>query len=289
MAILSVRRHTPHSFNVLVALLLIMTIGTMPEAAPPSDYDEEIRDLKEKIERVRKKSADVKAEIGRDLRSFGSADSLQQGTVRRLTDEKASLAEQYERAGVRLDSLQLEMEDIGRRCNNLAIGGKQFSGGLLDACDRLLAALDRLPPVNIGNHSGALRFLKSEIKGKSVDNTEALERFWQILFAVNDMAGSVDVHTAPSPVPSVAGEMFFIRIGLAWLGVVEDKGAAAFIWHADTVDTAGAWMPVEQPSDVAAMLKCARMHQGNAVPEITGLPFDEALAVEGADEGGERK
>ena len=290
MTLQSVRYPALHRCNLFIALLFIMTIRTMPGAAPPpADYDDAIDDLKEKIERVRQKCAAVKAEIGNDLRSFRSADSLQRNTVRRLADEKATLAEQYEHDGKRLDSLQLAMEDIGRRCENLVLGGKRFSRSLREACDRLLAALDRLPPATVENHIGALRFLKGEIDGGSVDNSEALERFWQILFAVDDLAGSVEVHTAPSPVPPVAGEMFFIRIGLAWLGIVEDKGTAAFVWHTDTGAAAGTWMPVEQPSDIAAMLKCARMYQGNAVPEIIGLPFDAVLAAEDAAGGGERK
>lgn len=250
------------------------------------DYDGEIRDLKEKIERVRKKSGDVQAEMVKDRQSFTSADSLQRSTIELLTEEKATLHRQYEQTGVRIDSLQLEIDAVTRCCSNLAISRKRFGGGMIKACDRLLAALDRLAPVTVSSHSAALRFLKSEIEGKSVDNPEALERLWQIIFAVNDLAASVDVHTAASPVPSIAGEMFFIRIGLSWLGCVESKGAAAFIWHADTA-AGGSWIPVEHPIEVAAMLKCAKMYQGNAVPEIIGLPFDQTLAAEGVvEEGG---
>jgi hypothetical protein len=269
--------------HAMMALALFLHVVGITVSAQSSDYDGEIRDLREKIAQVRKKHAEVEEETGRDKQSFHTADSLQQSTIQRLTEEKTTLQRSYDQTEIRLDSLQAEIDDIERRCRNLVISGKQFSRTMGKACDWVLAALNRLPPANLRTHIGALQFLKSEIKGKSVDNVEALERFWQIFFAVDDLAGSVDVYTAPSPVPAVSGEMFFIRLGIAWLGVVDEKGTTAFAWHADTTDTAGAWLPVEHPTEVAAMLKCARMYRGNAVPEIVGLPFDQPLAVEDAN------
>ena len=178
MAFLPVRHHASHAAVVLIVFFYIAPVHLMRVAAQSPDYDGEISDLKEKIERVRKKCADVKSETAGDRQSFFRADSLQRSTIERYTGEKNELLRQYEQTGVRIDSLQLEITDIGRQRRNLEIGGRRFSNCLLQACDRMLATLEQLPPVNIGNHIAALKFLKGEIEGKAVENTEALERFW---------------------------------------------------------------------------------------------------------------
>jgi hypothetical protein len=251
-------------------------------AQPPIDPDAEIDELKRKIELTRKKIKETQSSMADDERSFKAADSLNLRTCQQLLDRRDTLQEQFRVATIRADSLSREIESIRRQCLNLQANQSLFRESMVGACERMLGLLNELPPVNIANHLSALQFLKSELTAQAVENTEAVERFWQIVFALSDMATSVDVFSAASPVASMSGDAFYIRLGLAYAGVVDEKGNAAYVWAPDSAQGARQWKPIENPEDIASMLKCAKIRQGNAVPEIVRLPFVSTLETRNA-------
>jgi hypothetical protein len=275
-----------HFKPMITALLL--TIATAGAQTQQVDYDEQIADLKRKIESTNKKTNEMQESIAQDKRSFDAADSVHRVTLERLIVDKGDLARQQAVARSRADSVSIEIEGLQRQLKNLQASQTHFKAQMAGACDQALTLLRALPPANVHNHISALEFLKGEIAGNAVGNPEAIERFWQILFAVNDMAQSIDVYTAASPVAAIAGEVFFIRLGLAWLGVVDQNGTHAYTWRTDADDAGKQWNAVEDATQVAAMLKCAKIRQGNAVPEIVSLPFAHDLVRE-SDTGMEDK
>ena len=269
---------------------LLLVCATVPSVWPAGVYaqavnhDEQIGELKSKIEIARKKTRDMRESMMEDERSFRAADSIHQTTLHRLLKDKDTLAQQSLHATRQADSVLLEIEDVRRRYAELKAKQSHFGDCMDKACREALTVLKTLPPANLENHLSALEFLQSEIAGKSVENPEALERFWQILHAVDDMARSIDVYTAPSPVAAIQGDVFFIRLGLAWLGIVDQKGGKAFVWQKDSAGQAGEWHAVADPVEAASMLKGAKIRQGNAVPEIVSLPIKTALDREGDKE-----
>jgi len=264
------------------AILAIVLAAGDTFAQPPIDPDAEIAELKRKIELTRNKIKETRSSMADDERSFKAADSLDLRTYQQLLDRRDTLQEQFRIATIRADSLSWEIESIRRQCLNLQANQSLFRESMVGACERMLGLLNKLPPANIANHLSALQFLKSELATQAVENTEAVERFWQIVFALSDMATSVDVFSAAPPVASMSGDAFYIRLGLAYAGVVDEKGTAAYVWAPDSAQGAGQWKPIENPADIASMLKCAKIRQGNAVPEIVRLPFVSTLETRNA-------
>lgn len=266
--------------NLLRVSGLLLSVHALCVFGQQTDYDEQIKDFKRNIESTRVEIKDMNQSVKDDQRSFQSSDSIHQVTLKRLIAEKDTLTLQQLRTRQQADTVSVEIEGIQHQIRKIDANTSYFRRQLVLTCQKQIDILKTLPPEKLQNHISALEFLKSEIIGNSVENSEAIERFWQVMFAVNDLAHSIDVYSARSPVTSISGDVYFIRLGLAWLGAVDQQGSSAFIWHSDSTGSIGKWHQISDAAMVANMLKCAKIRLGNAVPEIVALPFRQNLINE---------
>ena len=64
----------------------------------------------------------------------------------------------------------------------------------------------------------------------------------------------MDTYVGASPVPSMAGQAYFVRIGLVYLALVSEEGKTAFLWSAAKGAEDGSWQPVKAPLDEGVAL-----------------------------------
>ena len=168
----------------------------------------------------------------------------------RQREELESLKNDYNSLQFKTDSLSQIIQQVKGRQREMDLLQERFSKLLLGACEELKQAIAMLPPGNTQSHLSALAFLQSELSVKAVDNTEALERLWQILSALSENSQSINIFPGQSPVSFISGQVDFIRIGYAYLAIVNEKGTAGALWIPSADSSFGNWVENKNPQQL---------------------------------------
>ncbi len=287
---MATQRNCPLPFSLFKKIgtfvfFLIFSIAAADDDSFP-ELENEIKELQKKISSCKDNIKSVKKKIEKDKQSFNKYENQQNGYYNNQNDEMDSLKNDYNRLQSKTDSLAKSIQQVKHKQRELDLLQERFSKQLLDACKELKEALLQLPPGNIKSQIGSIDFLHSELTVKAVDNAEALERLWQILSVIAEGGQSVDVFPGQSPVPFISGQASYIRLGYAYLAVVNEKGTAGALWVVSSDSVGGAWIENKNPQQLLALKKCVSIRQGNAVPEIINIPFNHFIRGESQDRKG---
>ncbi len=271
----------------ILFLLLFFGIAANEESFP--ELEKEIKDLQKKIRSTKDNIKKVKKKVAADKKSFSSYENQQDRYFNRHQAELDSLKNDYSRLNSKTDSLAGDIQQTKNRQLELDLLQKKFTRLLLNACSEFKEILAKLPLKMVHNQISALEFLRSELSVHAVDNVEALERLWQIHNALSEGGQSVDVAPGQSPVPFIKGQVHFIRLGFAYCAIVNEKGSAGALWVPSADSTGGKWVEHSDPQNLLALKKCVGIRQGNAVPEIVGIPFQHPVKDDSpSEEGGDK-
>lgn len=259
----------------LCIIFLFSAVFTYEESYP--ELEKEIKALQKKISTTKDNIKNVKKKIKADKQAFSAYQKQYKRYFNQQNAELDSLKNDYSRLQYKADSLSQSIQEVKSKQHELDLLQERFFQLSLNACKELKATLLRLPPGNTQNQINALDFLHSELSVKAVDNVEALARLWQILLALTEGSQSIDIFPAQSPVPFISGQVDFIRLGYAYLAIVNEKGTAGALWIPSADSSGGTWIENKNPQHLLALKKCVKIRQGNAVPEIIGIPFKHPI------------
>ncbi len=271
----------------ILSFLLFFGVAAYEESFP--ELEKEIKDLQKKIRNTQDNIKKVKKKIKADKKTFSSYENRQESYFNRHEAELDSLKSDYSRLHDKTDSLAGDIQQTKNRQHELDLLQEQFTRLLLKACSELKEKLAKLPLKMVHNQISAVDFLRSELSVNAVDNIEALERFWQIQNVLSESGQSVDVAPGQSPVPFIKGQVDFIRLGFAYCAIVNEKGSAGALWVPSADSTGGKWVEHTNPQNLLALKKCVGIRQGNAVPEIVGVPFQHPVTDDTPAQEGEKK
>lgn len=276
-------------FKKLLFFTLILSFICSAWAESYPELEKEVRDLQNKIKSTKDKIRNVQKKIKADQKAFSTYQNQNNSYSNRQREELESLKGDYNNLQSKTDSLSQIIQQVKGRQREMDLLQERFSRLLLDACKELKQAIVILPPGNTQSHLSALEFLESELSVKAVDNTEALERLWQILAALSEDSESITIFSGQSPVSFISGQVDFIRIGYAYLAIVNEKGTAGALWVPSADSSGGNWVENKNPQQLLALKKCVNIRQGNSVPEIVGIPFNHPIHDDAQDtKGGSR-
>lgn len=280
------RKHKGLRFKkLLFSTLVLFLIGsTWAESYP--ELEKEMRELQNKIKSTKSNIKNVKKKIKADKKAFSAYQKQNNNYSNRQREELESLKNDYNNLQSKTDSLSQIIQKVKSRQREMDLLQERFSKLLLDACEELKQTIKMLPPGNIKSQLSSLEFLQSELSVKAVDNTEALERLWQILAALSEDSESITIFPSQSPVSFISGQVNVIRIGYAYLAIVNEKGTAGALWIPSAESSGGNWVENKNPQQLLALKKCVNIRQGNAVPEIVGIPFNHPIQDDSQDNKG---
>ena len=259
----------------LCLLFLFLTGPAFGESYP--ELEKDVRELQNKIKSTKIKIKNVNQKIKADKQAFSAYQNQNNSYSNRQREELESLKNDYNGLKYKTDSLSQKIQKVKNGQHEMGLQQERFSKLLLDACIELKQTIVMLPPGNTQNQISSLEFLQSELSVKAVDNTEALERLWQILAALSEDSESITLFSGQSPVSFISGQVDFIRIGYAYLAVVNEKGTAGALWIPYADSSGGNWVENKNPAQLLALKKCVNIRQGNSVPEIVGIPFKHPI------------
>jgi len=281
-------------FYALGALFMILLFAAPARCQEQSgvsiaDLQKELGSWQDKIKDLQDKIAKEKAAAADEVSAFRSYLQTTAGHKADLEAQNDSISADIAASKKLVDSLEQSAEN--RKITSAATDNRveEMRLALLGACGDLKDFYNSLPPSNVRATSATLDFLKGELESRTVTVSEAVERYWQILGTLDDAASSMDTYVGASPVPSMAGQAYFVRIGLVYLALVSEEGKTAFLWSAAKGAEDGSWQPVKDLLTKASLWDAVRIRDRKIVPKIVGLPFDHPLIVRAVDETGKEK
>lgn len=273
---MTIRTNLPFLPSLFICILLLFyPISAAEETFP--ELEKEIADLQKKIAGTKDNIKQVNKKTEADKKAYAKYSKQNDTHNKKQKDELDALKNDYRGLHARADSLAQRIQQIKARQHELDLVQDRFRNILIQSCEELERALGLLPRGNIHEQVNALKFLHSELSVNAVDNVEALERFWQILATLTEGSQTIDVVSGQSPVSFITGQVDFIRLGFAYLAVVNEKGTSGALWVPHTDSAGGTWVESLNPQQLLALKKCVDIRQGNTVPEIVSIPFKHPI------------
>ncbi|MBN1603714.1 MAG: DUF3450 family protein [Chitinispirillaceae bacterium] len=262
-----------HVFKkAVMSILFFFMIAGTPLA---HDKTEEVKTLKSEIAVYQSKIDETRKNTDL-MRSKATADSLSyvrylqesQERSRKLAAERDSLTVLAGFLQNKRDSLIAVAEASALLIDSYKRQTGTALGELRASCRNLTALLEPFAVFNISKQISALRFLDGELSAGTIEATEGLERYWQIVSQIEKSSQKIEMWTAPSPVRSIKGEARFLRLGFVWLACIDNSSTHALLWN----PACGVWDSVNHEEQVNAINKAVQLCTGMAAPQLVALP-----------------
>jgi cell division protein FtsB len=271
----------PISFIVLFLLIICKnSVAQQSLETSLADLEKEVVEWQDKIKDIKQKINKQEDEITREKNTFLEHQKRELSYQQKLSAQVDSLRKDIAALHTESDSLSRAIESSKISARNYDLRRNSFRKLLIGFCTELVELLGSLPPSNLTVQTSAVNFLKGELETHSVDESEALERIWQILNTLTSASQSVDVYLATSPVTEIKGQVFFIRMGLVATAVVKGKGEAGAVWVTSIDSTSGKWVIVEDDTQRAELWNVVQVREQRAIPQLVSVPFDHEIKID---------
>jgi hypothetical protein len=243
--------------------------------------------LDQEIQRVRKELAQVQTErrtlrddMRNDRKDFDAYESRTGKRIETLQNEIDSIKTDIRSLEGRKDSVTASVRAHQAGQLQYDLLQDNFRNILMEACDSCLLQASLMPPLNTMELRSALQLLKSECGARGIDNTEAVNRFAEILRKMDEISSSIQIAQGESPVPEVRGTIYRLRIGSFFDAVVNAQATTYALWEGPGPDGNPLWMVGHDATTAENILKAVKVREGKATPAIIALPLGEMTAEE---------
>jgi hypothetical protein len=247
--------------------------------AQQGDKESEIKRVRKEIMQLQTERQKNKMDRIKDLTEFKDYTKRTAERMAALKDETNSINQQIAVHQRKNDSLGALINAANSRIKQSEMSQDAMREKLAVSCDQIIASLQNLPPMVRQNLVASTALLKSELRNKTTDNVEALNRLQQIMIRAEEVTGSIQVSQESSPVPEIRGTVYRLRIGAFFEAVVNIKGEECAVWRGGEKP---GWTTVKDPAAAAELLKAANIREGKSLPSFVTLPL-----VADAQKGGQ--
>jgi cell division protein FtsB len=262
--------------SIVAICTLCMTVSFA--TAQQSDRESDIKRARKELMQLQTDRQKNKLEMEKDHSDFKEYTKRTAERMAAIKNETNSITAQIAVQQRKNDSLAALVNSANATARQSEMSQDAMREKLAVSCDQIIATLRGLPPMVRQNLVASAALLKNELRNKSTDNVEALNRMQQIMTRAEEVTGSIQVSQESSPIPEIRGTVYRLRIGAFFEAVVDIKGEQCAVWRVS--DTTG-WKTINDLSVAAELLKAANIREGKSLPEFVNLP----LAVE-AQKGG---
>ena len=259
---------------LFLIILLSISATSHAEEPPQYDYDAEIKRKRAELLRVKKQIAEVKKATRQDAADFASYKTRTKERAQGIIKQTAAIQKETGELRAKHARLGAIIGGHRRSVRGFEARQKNFTRRLIQQCDRLMAAANKLSPMLSGKAVAALDYLKSELLGRSADNIEGLHRLVRIARQLDAQLMDVQVSQGSSPVPGITGTVHHLRFGGVFEAVV--RGESAAVWDAE----AGTWRVLDDPAAAKMILAAVKVRNGEKKPALVSLPLAAGAQAE---------
>ena len=216
----------------------------------------------------------------KDLAEFKEYTKRTAGRLAAVKDETTTINQQITVEQRRNDSLAALINYANAQVKQVDMCQDAMREKLAVSCDQIIANLQSVPPMVRQNLIASAALLKNELRNKSIDNVEALNRMQQIMIRAEEVTGSIQVSQESSPITEIRGTVYRLRIGAFFEAVVNLKGEECAVWYGSG---SPGWKTIKDPAIASELLKAANIREGKSLPAFVKLPL-----VAEAEKGGKQ-
>ena len=171
-----------------------------------------LEDLRRELRQIKQKDMELQRKIDAERPSIEKARLEFKEYQANHSSHLSSLKRQLDSLGGALTRITRERDSLAAfktkeksRSSSYVYSRKRLRKSLLEQCDSLRQLVEHLPPGNIRQQLSAIDFLHSELSSGSAEESEAIERVWQIQNAIEENGQTIQVYRGPSPINSYKG------------------------------------------------------------------------------------
>lgn len=261
-------------------LAICLTGVAVSPAFAQADKESEVKRLRKEILQIQSEREKNKLERAKDQAELKEYTKRTAERMAALKTETQGINQQIALQQRKTDSLAALIDAASARARQSDMSQDAMRERLAVSCDLLIAALQDLPPMVRQNLVASTALLKNELRNKTTDNVEALNRMQQVMIRAEEATGSIQVSQESSPVPEVRGSVYRLRVGAFFEAAVDLKGEACAVWYADQK---GTWVALKDGAAAAELLKAANIREAKSLPSFVNLPL-----VADVQKGGEQ-
>jgi Protein of unknown function (DUF3450) len=257
----------------LCACLIVLGLGfpVLNFAQEEVELENQLRRAKKDLEQLEKEREKVRKATGEDYQQFKEYQDRARQQFRTLKLKNDSLNQAA-------TALRVKNAGLGSRINGIKAQQREYDiyqdkvrNHLANLCDTLLQVAEVLSPLLSEKQGSSIKFLKSEIQAATSDNLETMNRLFSILNDLENRLMDVEVGQGASPVPSISGVIYRLRVGGIFEAVVNETGLQSALWDFKEKK----WVVVEDKETSLRIRKAVSIRTGKSVPELVNLPFAE--------------
>ena len=247
-------------------LALLLALPGSASAQKALDFDAEIKRKKNELARVAKQRAKVQKAIKQDKKDFDAYQARTKTRMDNIRSQSRDIRTEIGKLRKKYASLGATIGRYNRATRGYQLRQKNLSKRLIQHCDTLLSLARTLPPMMSAKAAAVLDYLKSELKGGSVDNIEGLHRLVRIARKLDAQLMEIQVSQGSSPVPQITGTCYRLRVGGVFEAVV--KGEHAAVWDFGE----RAWVMLDDPKKAKLLLHAIEVRNGKQQPALVRIP-----------------
>jgi chromosome segregation ATPase len=260
-----------------ISAIYVLFIALSFAFAQEGDKESEIQRARKELMQLQTERQKNKLEVAKDQKDFKEYTTRTAERLAAVKNETNSINQQITVQQRRNDSLAALINYANAQERQADMSQNAMREKLAGSCDRVIDNLQTLPPMVRQNLVASAALLKNELRNKSTDNVEALNRMQQIMVRAEEATGSIQVSQESSPITEVRGTVYRLRIGAFFEAVVNLKGEECAVWYGS--DTTG-WKAIKDATIATEILKAANIREGKSLPAFVKLPL-VADAVKG--------
>jgi chromosome segregation ATPase len=211
-----------------------------------------------------------KLDMKKDQKEFKEYTKRTAERLAAFKNETTTINQQIAMQQRKNDSLAALVNHANAQAKQVEMCQDAMRGKLAASCDQIIANLQNIPPMVRQNLIASAALLKNELRNKSIDNVEALNRLQQIMTRAEEVTGSIQVSEESSPIPEIRGRVYRLRIGAFFEAIVNLKAEECAVWYGS--DGTG-WKTMKDPAVASELLKAAYIREGKSLPDFVRLPL----------------
>ncbi len=266
----------------LTGALCLLGIAASLAIAQQGDKESEIKRLHKELAQLQTEREKNRMDVAKDQTEFTEYGKRTAERLAGVKNETATINQQVAVQKRRNDSLSALVDYANARTRQAEMCQDAMRVKLAASCDQLIANLQSIPPIVQQNLIASAALLKNELRNKSIDNVEALNRMQQIMIRAEEVTGSIQVSQESSPITEIRGTVYRLRIGTFFEAVVNLKGDECAVWYGTG---SPGWKTMKDAAIAAQILKAANIREGKSLPSFVTLPL---VADANAEKGGKQ-
>jgi hypothetical protein len=253
-----------------ISAICLVSIAASLAFAQQVDKESEIKRVRKELMQLQTERGKNKLDMAKDQAEFKEYTRRTAERLAAVKNETNSINAQIAASQRRNDSLAALINAANAQVKQGEMSQDAMREKLARSCDQVIASLQSAPPMVRQNLVASAALLKNELRNKTIDNVEAINRMQQIMIRAEEVTGSIQVSQESSPISEIRGTVYRLRIGAFFEAVVDLKGEACAVW---TGSGSPEWKTINDPKIAAELLKAANIREGKSLPAFVTLPL----------------